>query len=240
MIPIQQAMAMELRLNSGRFGLAVALCALTLVLAATITDALVALLPIWGALAWYRYGRPDTVERAELRAALGLSRADGVRGRVALIGLETLMLLFTAVLASLVSTMTGLGTSVSPGPTFTVSGPPGLPGALIHLTGTLHAALVLALTGVAVGGDCLTHRPARSMALLSLVVYLGAGMLSSVLVGFPLAAVELSNGAVTTYLLVCAGVAVLLAAALLVLRRRIRAWIRRLDSGAAARAMPAA
>ena len=79
MTPIRQAMSMELRLSSGRFSLAVALCALTLVLAATITDALVAALPIWGALAWYRYGRPETVERAELRATLGLSRADGWR-----------------------------------------------------------------------------------------------------------------------------------------------------------------
>ena len=78
------------------------------------------------------------------------------------------------------------------------------------------------------------------MALLSLVVYLGAGLLSSVLIGLPLAAVELSNGAVMTYLIVCAGVAVLLAVALLVLRRRVRAWIRRLDSGVVARAMSAA
>ena len=240
MTPIRQAMSMELRLNSGRFSLTVALCALTLVLAAAITDALVAALPIWGALAWYRYGRPETVERAELRATLGLSRADGVRGRVALIGLETGMLLGTAVLAALVSSATGLGTSVTPGPTFVLSGPPGLSGALIALAGTLHAALVLALTGIAVGGDCLTHRPARSMALLSLVVYLGAGLLSSVLIGLPLAAVELSNGAVMTYLIVCAGVAVLLAVALLVLRRRVRAWIRRLDSGVAARARSAA
>lgn len=123
MTPIRQAMSMELRLSSGRFSLAVALCALTLVLAATITDALVAALPIWGALAWYRYGRPETVERAELRATLGLSRADGVRGRVALIGLETVMLLGTAVLAAPVSSATGLGTSVTPGPIFVLSGP---------------------------------------------------------------------------------------------------------------------
>ena len=75
MIPIRQAMLMELRLNNGRFGTAIVLCVLCLVLAATVTDALVAVLPIWAALAWYRYGRADTASRAELRASLGLSRA---------------------------------------------------------------------------------------------------------------------------------------------------------------------
>ena len=54
MITIRQAMLMELRLNNGRFGTAIVLCVLCLVLAATVTDALVAVLPIWAALAWYR------------------------------------------------------------------------------------------------------------------------------------------------------------------------------------------
>jgi hypothetical protein len=237
MIPIPQAMTMELRLNGGRFGLSMALCALSVVLAATVTDALASVLPLWAALAWYRYGRADTAERAELRALLGLSRADRVRGRVALIGLETLILLLATVLAPLAATATGLGVSVTPGPTFTLSGPPGLPGVLLALTGTLQAALVLTLTAIAAGGDCVVRRPARSMAVLSIVVYLGAGLLSSMLIGVPLVAAELSSSAATTQLLVSAGVAGLLAVTLLVLRRRVRAWIDRLDSGAPARAL---
>ena len=112
MIPIRQAMLMELRLNNGRFGTAIVLCVLCLVLAATVTDALVAVLPIWAALAWYRYGRADTASRAELRASLGLSRADRVRWRVALIGLETLLLLLTSALAPFAVTATGRATSV--------------------------------------------------------------------------------------------------------------------------------
>lgn len=240
MIPIRQAMLMELRLNSGRFGTAVALCVLCLVLAATITDALVAVLPIWAALAWYRYGRADTAARAELRASLGLSRADRVRGRVALIGLETLLLLLTAGLAPFVSTETGRAISVEPGPTFAVQGPPGLPQAVLVLVGLAMSALVLVITAIVVGGDCLTHRPARSMAVLSIVVYLGAGMLWSAAIGVPLVALSLGEAPLGWYLLVGVGAAVVLAAALLVLRRRVRRWIRALDSGAAARALASA
>ena len=240
MIPIRQAMLMELRLNNGRFGTAIVLCVLCLVLAATVTDALVAVLPIWAALAWYRYGRADTASRAELRASLGLSRADRVRGRVALIGLETLLLLLTSALAPFAVTATGRAISVNPGPTFTVQGPPGLPQAALVGVGLAMSALVLVITAIVVGGDCLTNRPARSMAVLSIVVYLGAGMLCSVLVGVPLMAFELGEASLGSYLLVGAGEMVLLAAALLVLRRRVRRWIRALDSGAAARALAAA
>jgi hypothetical protein len=240
MIPLRKAMLMELRLNSSRFGTAVALCVLCLVLSATITDALVAALPIWAALAWYRYGRADTASRAELRASLGLSRADRVRGRVALIGLETLLLLLTAALAPFATTATGRVVSVEPGPTFTVQGPPGLPQAVLVGVGLAMSALVLVITAIVVGGDCLTHRPAWSMGVLSFVVYLGAGMLCSAAIGVPTVALELGEVSLGGYLLVGVGVLVLLAAALLVLRRRVRRWIRALDSGAAARALAAA
>ncbi|OFT58871.1 hypothetical protein HMPREF3159_07455 [Brachybacterium sp. HMSC06H03] len=240
MIPIRQAMLMELRLNTGRFGAAVALCVLCLVLAATVTDALVAVLPIWAVLAWYRYGRADTASRAELRASLGLSRADRVRGRVALIGFETLLLLLTAALAPFAATATGRAISVEPGPTFTLQGPPDLPQAVLVGVGLAMSALVLVITAIVVGGDCLTHRPARSMAVLSFVVYLGAGMLCSAVIGVPLVAFERAEMSLGAYLLVGVGVLVLLAAALLVLRRRVRRWIRVLDSGAAARAHAAA
>ena len=240
MIPIRQAMLMELRLNNGRFGTAIVLCVLCLVLAATVTDALVAVLPIWAALAWYRYGRADTASRAELRASLGLSRADRVRGRVALIGLETLLLLLTSALAPFAVTATGRATSVEPGPTFTVQGPPGLPQAALVLVGLAMSALVLVITAIVVGGDCLTHRPARSMAVLSIVVYLGAGMICSAAIRMPLVALGLGDVSLGWYLLAGAGAVVLLAAALLVLRRRVRRWIRDLDSGAAARALAAA
>ena len=238
MIPIRQAMLMELRLNNGRFGTAIVLCVLCLVLAATVTDALVAVLPIWAALAWYRYGRADTASRAELRASLGLSRADRVRGRVALIGLETLLLLLTSALAPFADTATGRATSVEPGPTFTVQGPPGLPQAALVLVGLAMSALVLVITAIlALVGKTMLQRgqtPQPKENVMKDVEAIKQGVIR-----MPLVALGLGDVSLGWYLLAGAGAVVLLAAALLVLRRRVRRWIRDLDSGAAARALAA-
>lgn len=240
MISIRRALVMEARLNSGRFGLTMALCVLSVVVAVVITDGLMTVLPFWAALAWYRYGRADTIERAELRASLGLSRADRVRGRVALIGVETMVLLLTSALWLLIAPALDLGTTVRPGATFTLSGPPGLSEILLVLVGTGQAAFVLLLTAIVVGGGCTTHRPARSMAVLSIIVYLGAGLLSAMLVGLPLSMLELSGSPAVPSLVMGAGVIVVGAVLLLVLRRRVRAWSDVLDSGAATRMRAAA
>lgn len=240
MIPIRQAFLMEFRLNSGRFGFSMALCVVSVAAAATVTDGLMTVLPFWAALAWFRYGRADTIERAELRAGLGLSRGDRVRGRVALIGVESIILLLTSEIWLLTAPVLDFGTTVRPGATFGISGPPDLSELVIVLVGTVQAAFVLLITAIVVGGDCVTHRPARSMAVLSILVYLGAGLLSTVVVGLPLGMLELSGGPEMPYLVAGAGTVVVIAVLVLVLRRRIRAWIGLLDSGAATRTLVAA
>lgn len=235
MMPIRRALALELRLNSGRFATSVLLCALSLIVAATITDALMVILPIWAALAWFRYGRADTVERGELRASLGLSRADRVRGRVVLIGVESAILVVIGTLWLLIAPTLDLGTTVRPGPTFGLSGTPELSEAVLVGVGTVQSILVLLLTAIGVGGDCMTRRPPRSLGILSIAVYLGAGLLSAVIFGLPMALVGVAGASMVPYLLAGGFYAVLCVVLALVLSRRVRAWIRYLDSGVPAR-----
>ena len=233
MISIRQAFLQELRLNSGRFGFSMALCVLSVGAAVTITDGLMTLLPLWAALAWFRYGRADTIDRAELRASLGLSRADRVRGRAAVIGVESIILLLISEIWLLTAPVLDFGTTVRPGATFGISGPPDLSELVLVLVGTLQAVFVLLLTAIVVGGDCVTHRPARSMAVLSIVVYL-------VLIGLPLTMLDHVGNPELPYLVAGAGTVVVIAVLALVLRSRIRAWIGLLDSGAATQSLVAA
>lgn len=240
MISIRQAFLQELRLNSGRFGFSMALCVLSVGAAVTITDGLMTLLPLWAALAWFRYGRADTIDRAELRASLGLSRADRVRGRAAVIGVESIILLLISEIWLLTAPVLDFGTTVRPGATFGISGPPDLSELVLVLVGTLQAVFVLLLTAIVVGGDCVTHRPARSMGVLSIVVYLGAGLLGSVLIGLPLTMLDHVGNPELPYLVAGAGTVVVIAVLALVLRSRIRAWIGLLDSVSATQSLVAA
>lgn len=234
MMTLRRALVMELRLNSGRFTASVLLCVLCLILAFTLTDGLMVVLPLWAALAWYRYGRADTVEREELRASLGLSRADRVRGRVALISVETTLLILTAAIWLLLAPVLSIDPSIGPGPSFTVQGPPGLPEAVLVVAGSLQSGVVLLLTAIGVGRECVTRRPGLAMAVLSVVVYFAAGLLSSIVVGLPLAVLDLSGALIMPYLLVIALLLVLGAVLALVLRRKVRTWIGQLDSRAPA------
>ena len=155
MISIRQALAMELRLNSGRFGASAVLCVLCLVVALLVVDSLMAVLPLWAALAWYRYGRADTAERDELRASLGLSRADRVRGRVALIAVETALLILTSSLWLLLAPALSLETTIGAGPTVTFA----RPGSPRWCWSSRRAAVRQLLITAIVVGECTIRRP---------------------------------------------------------------------------------
>lgn len=230
MISLRRAFEIELRLSTAQIGLSTVLGALSVALAATITDSLLALLPIWSALAWYRYGRADTAERRQLRAVLGLSRADAVRGRVALIVTETAGLLLALLLGTALARLVAGHSTVLPGPTVSWSPPPGVPLGIELLMAAAHVALVLTLSGLVVGGEGITRRPGRSMLLISLVVYIGAGLLVAAPLALTLLAAEQAGNSAGAYLLVAAGLTVCTALLALGLRRRVRAWTRQLDS----------
>lgn len=230
MIPLHRALEIELRLHTPQAGASLVLGALAVVLAATVTDALLAVLPIWAALAWYRYGRADTAERRQLRATLGLSRADAVRGRVALVVTESAGLLIALLLGTTLARLLGDHWTIRPGPTVSWSPPPGVPLGVELLISAVHVPLVLLLTAIVIGGEGVTRRPGRGMLLTGLVVYLGAGLLAAAPIALVMIAVELADVGDGAYVIAAsaiAGCCVLLA---LVLRRRVRTWIHQLDS----------
>lgn len=221
----------ELRLNAGRVALTLLLCALALLCAVLATDQYAGLLTLWAALGWYRYGRADTIEREELRASLGLSRADRVRGRLALIGVEHAAVVVTVAVGAVISVLLGRETAGGAAP-FSFTGDPGAPQLPIILVGALLSLAALVATGIVVGGECTMRRPGRSMAVLSILIYFLAG----VVLAIPIALVEIvlrfdlwsgPGGMV----IVGVVLAVLLAVLLLRLRSSARRWIRGLDSG---------
>lgn len=238
MIPLHRALEIELRLSTAQIGLSAVLGALSVVLAATFTDSLLAVLPIWSALAWYRYGRADTAERRQLRAMLGLSRADAVRGRVALIVAETAGLLLALLLGTALARLVSGHSTVLPGPTVSWSPAPGVPLGVELLMAAVHVPLVLTLTALVVGGEGVTRRPGRSMLPLSLVVYIGAGLLVAAPLSLILLAAEQAGDGTGAYLLLAAGLAACTALLGLGLRRRVRTWIRQLDSSGPLTARP--
>ena len=147
------ALRTELRLNAGRVATTLILCAAALAWAAIATDQYAGLLTLWAALAWYRYGRADTIEREELRASLGLSRADRVRGRVMLVLAEQAAVVLTVAAGAVLSV--GLGReSVGGAAPFSFSGDPSGSQLWIVLAGALFSAMALLGTGIVVGGDC--------------------------------------------------------------------------------------
>lgn len=227
------AVVAELRLNSGRLVTTLTVCAAALLLALVLTDQYAGWLTIWAALAWYRYGRADTIERAQLRASLGLSRADTVRARLVLIGAEHAAVIGTVAAGGLLSVLLGRETAGGAAP-FSVAGDPSDPQVPIVLVGALFSAVTLLLTGTLVGGECTVQRPGRSMAVLSVVIYVLAGVLLTIplmLMGLTLGfGFESDQLATVIFALALALVGIVLA---LVLRARVRGWIRDLDSGPA-------
>ena len=224
------AVRTELRLNSVRALTTAMLCATALIWAALSTDQFNGLLTLWAALAWYRFGRADTIEREELRASLGLSRADRVRGRVVLVLAEQAVVVTTVTVGAVLSVALGRDSTGGAAP-FVYSGDPTGPQLWIVLAGALFSSISLLVTGLVVGGDCTTRRPGRSLAVLSLLSYFLVGLLLTI----PLLLMSLTlsidpwDGSFGTPV-----IARLLAAAvlalLLLLRARARRWIRELDS----------
>lgn len=224
------ALRTELRLNAGRLATTLAACAAVLLGAALFTDQLSGVLTLWAVLAWYRYGRADTIEREELRASLGLSRADRVRGRVLLVLAEQAVVVLTVAASAVLSVQLGRSTVGGAAP-FSFSGDPSGSQLWIVLAGMLFSALVLLVTGIIVGGDCTTRRPGRSLAVLSVLTYFLVG----ILLALPLMLVTIVmnvdpfDGTLGTP--VTAGLFALAVLALLLgLRARARRWIRELDS----------
>ncbi|GAA1490062.1 hypothetical protein [Brachybacterium sacelli] len=237
---LRRALVVDLRLNADRFGGTLVTCGLFLLLSVVLTDAFAGLLPLWAALAWYRYGRADTVERKELRVSLGMSRADRVRGRVTLIALESLVILLVAGAASLLATALGNGSSLA-GTMASTAIPSGAALVLESVITTLGAAVILLLVGIWVGGDCLTHRPGRSMAVLSVLLFGLTAVLGGSVLSLPLVVLTTFGVDETVpSLLAPLGLLVVVVLLALLLRARMHAWIRQLDSGARQRLEPSA
>ena len=224
------ALRTELRLNAGRLATTLAACAAALLGAALFTDQLSGVLTLWAVLAWYRYGRADTIEREELRASLGLSRADRVRGRVLLVLAEQAVVVLTVAASAVLSVQLGRATAGGAAP-FSFTGDPSGSQLWIVLAGMLFSMTTLLATGIIVGGDCTTRRPGRSIALLSVLTYFLVGVLLSLplMLATIVMNIDEFDGALGT--LVTAGLFALAALALLLgLRATARRWIRELDS----------
>lgn len=227
----RRALMVDLRLNEDRFAGTLVSCGLCLILTAVLTDGFAALLPLWAALAWYRYGRADTVEQNELRASLRMSRADRVRGRVALIALETLVILLTVGVATLVGEALGNGAGLAE-PAVDVGVPRWFAVVLETVIAMLSSAGILLLVGIWIGGDCLTRRPGRSVAVLSVVTYALAALLGAFIFSFPLMVLSrIDLPVVLTSLLAPLGLLLVVVLLVLLLRARLRSWTRQLDSG---------
>lgn len=234
---LRRALAVDLRLNADRFGGTLVTCGLFLLLSVVLTGGFADLLPLWAALAWYRYGRADTVERDELRASLGMSRADRLRGRVALIALESLVILLAAGAASLLAKALGS----DDGSVASAAIPAGASLVLESVISTLTSAVILLLVGIWVGGDCLTHRPGRSMAVLSVLVFGLTAVLGALVLSLPLMVLTTFGiDAGVPSILAPLGLLVVVVLLALLLRARMHAWLRQLDSGARQRLEPSA
>ena len=224
------ALRTELWLNAGRTATTLAACAAVLLWAALVSDQLSGILTLWAVLAWYRYGRADTIEREELRASLGLSRADRVRGRVVLVLAEQAVVVLTVAASAVLSVQLGRDTTGGAAP-FSFSGDPSGSQLWIVLAGALFSTTILLATGIIVGGDCTTRRPGRSLAVLSVLTYFLVGVLLSLplmLVTIVMNVDPFDGMRATVVLVIPFAVAVF--TLLLGLRARARRWIRELDS----------
>lgn len=225
----RRALAADMRLNSETFAGTVILSVIALVLAVTVTDAMASIAPVWGVLAWYRYGRQDSASRTELWASLGMSRADRVHGRVALVALESALMVFVSAAGTALTVLSGHT------PIMDDAVPTGW-----SLVGSLVASIagscaILVLAAIVLGRECTTRRPGISMFVLSILTYIGAGMiisLVSMVVVLPLslavASAPVAAAAATWIGAIVSCVIALIGA--FVLRRGVRQWIRELDS----------
>ena len=103
---------------------------------------------------------------------------------------------------------------------------------MLILAGALQSAFVLLITAIVVGEECTIRRPGIGMAVVSVLVYLVAGLLSTLL-WIPVGMLEVSAATAVPWLFGSAAVLTGCAVLALVLRRRVRAWIGRLDAGTA-------
>ncbi|MFC0675943.1 hypothetical protein [Brachybacterium hainanense] len=236
-----RALRVELRLHRETVAGTVVFSVIALLAAGLLTDILIWVAPLWAALLWYRLGREDEEQSADLRAGLGLSRADALRGRAALAVLLTLGLTVVTAIGTGIADAVGMdGATSLVALGSTIEGP--VAPALLSLPiQALTIGLQLTITGLVVGKECTTRRPGTAMWLLSLISYGGAVLLTSLLAAAGgVLALQLTNlvdlpveqqiqlfGLAQIVLL-----ATLLAVALHLLRRRVRAWAGALDAGA--------
>lgn len=224
----RRALAADLRLNLTTVGGMIALAVLAILLSAFAASLTAFFCLVWAVLAWYRYGRTGSAQRDLLLAGMGLSRADRVRGRVALVGIESAMLWA----AWLICTVVGLRTA----------GPDDLSPDLVEhpvlttISGALAVILILLIVALLVGRECVVRRPGWGMFGLSLLSGMGAAIIAGIISAASIAAltgswnVLLAVRPSTAWISATALVVLILLTALL-LRSRVRAWIRALDAG---------
>ncbi|MCK2124974.1 hypothetical protein, partial [Pseudomonas sp. PNPG3] len=87
------------------------------------------------------------------------------------------VLALTGAIAPLLCSALGHEAVTSAGPTFAVSGRPGLSLLVTVGIGLAYQVAVLLITAIGVGGSAILHRPAHGHAVISVLVYLGAGLL---------------------------------------------------------------
>lgn len=219
----RHALRVELGVHRGQYLSSLVLGLVSLLLAALWTDGLSALAPLWAALAWQRHGRDQTAADDDLAAVLGVSRADRIRGRALGIAAESAMLVAVWLLGGVVADLRGHSVG-----TFGADGLPGNVGGAVVMVclSALVIVLVLALVGGAVGQECLVRRPGWGMYGITVIVLIGAVIVSALVV---LGSGALSGGALPPEWTALAVLAVVAPLAVLGLRARIRRWIRSLD-----------
>jgi hypothetical protein len=225
--PWRRALAADLRLNVETFAGTVILSVLALLLALAATDVVSGIAPLWGVLAWYRYGRQDTAARNELWASLGLSRADRVHGRVALVALESVLMVVVSAAGTALTVVGGHTPSMIDG---TPTG-----GDLVATTiaGIVTTSATMVLAAIVLGRECTTRRPGVSMFVLSILTYIGAAIVLSLIgmvVVLPLSLAAPAGAEAAAPWIAAALSAVVGVIGAFVLRRSMRRWIRELDS----------
>lgn len=229
--PRGRAVIADLRLNRDQIAGTVLLAAGALVVLALGSDLLTSLAPLWAALAWYSLGRADTLEVRALRAGLGISRGDALRARVLVVGgVSALMVL----LATIGAAVTAVRDPSSVQPALAIPGGDAGGAAWTCVIDALFCCLVLVFTALSVGRECVTRRPGWGMFGITLLSLVGSAFAAALTTWAPLVLVELAADAPRSAVLTEVGAVVVLilelCGAVWLLRRRIRGWIRSLDS----------
>lgn len=225
--PAIRAARVDLRLQREAFAGSMILTAGALVLAVLSSELLTAYAPLWAALAWQRYGRGDTTAAVTLVASLGISRADRVRGRVLLVGLESAVLVVVTTIGTVIGTFRGDRVSMAP-LTDELGGAPGAVATVVAIA--VLPVIALALVAMSVGRECTTRRPGWGMFGITLVVYFAALLVAGLGVAAPAAVVQATVPQPWGTVCAVAIYGVTAALALLLLRSRVRSWIRALNT----------